>query len=61
MKKVNFVLLFLCASPTLVGCSSSNEAKPAENIVQERPMGYEKGPDGKMMPSSGMTPAPSKP
>jgi hypothetical protein len=61
MKKVNFVLLFLCASPALVGCSSSNEAKPAENIVQERPMGYEKGPDGKMKPSSGMTSAPSKP
>ena len=34
MKKVNFVLLFLCAAPALVGCSSSNEAKPAENAKQ---------------------------
>jgi len=44
----------------LVGCSSSNEAKPAENIVQERPAGYQKGPDGKMKASSEMAPAPAK-
>lgn len=61
MKKMICVLLFLCASPFFVGCSSSNEAKPAENIVQERPVGFEKGPDGKMKASSEMTAAPAKP
>jgi hypothetical protein len=61
MKKVNCVLLLLCGLPVLAGCGGSNEAKPAENIVQERPVGYEKGSDGKMQSSSSMTPAPAKP
>jgi outer membrane lipoprotein-sorting protein len=61
MKKMICVLLFLCASPFLVGCSSSNEAQPAANIVQERPAGYQKGADGKMKASSEMAPAPAKP
>ena len=61
MKKMICVLLFLCASPFFVGCSGSNEAQPAANIVQERPAGYEKGPDGKMKASSEMAPAPAKP
>jgi len=52
--------VFLGARPSLVGCSSSSEAKPAENIVQERPAGYQKGPDGKMKASSEMAPAPAK-
>ena len=61
MKKLICILMFLGAVPSLVGCSSSNEAKPAENIVQERPAGYQKGPDGKMKASSEMAPAPTKP
>ena len=61
MRKFMFVILVLSISPSFVGCSESMEAKPAEKIVTERPVGYEKGSDGKMAPSKGMQAAPAKP
>lgn len=54
------VLLGLSFLPSVVGCGGSMEATPAENIVSERPIGFEKGKDGKMVPSTGVMQVPSK-
>ena len=60
MQKTTLALLILCVLSIQCGCGGSSDATPAENIVQERPVLFEKGPDGKMVPSSAMKPAPAK-
>ena len=52
--KQRVVLFLACAivAPSILGCSQSNVAQPAENIVTERPKGFVKGKDGKMTSDS---------